>query len=189
MAHQRLQQGELLARQGDLLVVQAHLVAAGVQAQATVGEVAALATADAGPLPQQDPDPRHHLLDAERLAHVVVGPRVQQPHLLLLRIPRRQHQHGVLVVLADRLQDLDAIPIGQAEVQDHQVRVEVAILLQPVVDADRLADLVALGDQADAQEAADRHLIINDQDMSHLASGRTGGGGTGKGRGTPSWRQ
>ncbi|MNF14706.1 hypothetical protein D3C80_2170230 [compost metagenome] len=64
--------------------MQAHLVAAGIQAQAAVGEVASLAAAGPGPLPQQHADPRHHLADAERLAHIVVGAGIQQSHLLLL---------------------------------------------------------------------------------------------------------
>ncbi|MOA07157.1 hypothetical protein D3C78_1268400 [compost metagenome] len=180
MTHQGLQQGELLAGEGDLLIPHGDLVAAGIQAQAALGEVTAFAAADPGTLAQQHPDAGHHLPYAERLAHVVVGPGIQQPHLLLLRIPCRQHQHRVGVVFADGLQDLDAVPVRQAEIQDHQIGVEVAVLRQPFVDAHRLAHLVPLGDQADPQKAANGRFIIYDQDMGHLASrGECWGAGDG----------
>ncbi len=170
VAHQRLQQGELLAGEGDLLALQGHLVAAAVQGQATVGEVSTLAAGGTDSLAQQHPDTGHHLPDAERLAHVVVGPRIQQPHLLLLGVPRREHQHGIGVVLADGVQDLHAIAIRQAQIQDHQVGVEVAILRHPLGDADRLAHLMSFGDQADPQKTADGRLIVDDQYVSHSAS-------------------
>ncbi len=56
------------------------------------------------------------------------------------------------MVLANGLQHLNAVPVRQAEVQDHQIGIEVAILRQPFVDADRLAHLMPLGDQADPQK-------------------------------------
>ena len=47
-------------------------------------------------------------------AHVVVGPGIQQPHLLLFRDPEPTVPAQVGVVPADGLQDLDAIPVRQA---------------------------------------------------------------------------
>ncbi len=145
-------------------------MAAAVQGQPALGEVALLTAADPGPLAQQHSNAGHHLADAERLAHVVVGPGIQQAYLLLFRISRRQHQYRVLMVLANGLQHLNAVSVRQAQIQDHQIGIEVAILRQPLVDADRLAHLMPLGDQADPQKTADGRLVVDDQYVSHSAS-------------------
>ncbi len=73
-------------------------------------------------------------------------------------------------MLANGLQYLNAIPIRQAEIQDHQIGIEMAIQLQPFIDPYRLADLMPFGNQADTQKAANRRFIIYDQYVSHLAS-------------------
>ena len=58
---------------------------------------------------------------AERLGHVVVGARVEQRHLLRLRMPGGQHDDRRGGPLADLAAHLTPSMSGQAEVEHHQV--------------------------------------------------------------------
>ncbi len=73
-------------------------------------------------------------------------------------------------MLANGLQHLEAIAIRQAQIQDHQVGVEVAILRHAPVDSNGLTDLMTFGDQADPQKTADGRLVVDDQYVSHSTS-------------------
>ena len=62
------------------------------------------------------------LLRAERLRHVVVGAGLQPGHLVAFVDPRRQHDDGNVGMLAQRARDVEAMHVGQTEVEDDQVR-------------------------------------------------------------------
>ena len=87
-------------------------------------------------------------------------------------------------MLTNGLQHLNTIAIRQTEIEDHQIGVEVAILLQPFIDPYRLTHLMPLGNQADPQKATDRRFIIYDQNVRH----RTSRGEWWEGLSDPSWR-
>ena len=59
---------------------------------------------------------------AERLGHVVVRAGVERAHLLGLLAHRGQHEDRHLAPLPDRRGDLDAVAVGQDEVDDRRVR-------------------------------------------------------------------
>ena len=73
--------------------------------------------------PQHGRDAREQLGQRERLGHVVVRAQAQRRHLVELVLSRRQHDHRHLVAgPAQRLEHPDAAPLGQRDVEQHEVR-------------------------------------------------------------------
>ncbi len=106
---------------------------------------------------------RQQLVELERLRQIVVGPRVQPPHHVLGRIPRREHQDGGVPPLPAQLRGhLKPILLGQHEIQQDRVI---------VVDMREHGGLVAvLGDihgvalfaQPHLDEAGDLTVVLDD---------------------------
>jgi hypothetical protein len=71
--------------------------------------------------PDRGPHPREQLLHPERLGDVVVRPRVERLDLVGAVGSPGQHDDGRLGPAAQPLDHLDAVQVGQAEVEDHQV--------------------------------------------------------------------
>jgi hypothetical protein len=67
---------------------------------------------------QQDTDPREELPHPERLRHVVIGARVERRHLVGFLAPRGQDEDGHRRPLAQAPDDLAAVDVGQAEIED-----------------------------------------------------------------------
>ena len=66
--------------------------------------------------------------------------------------------------------DLDAVQVGQAEVEHDQVGVRVGGRLQGAAAAARGHDLVVAGLQVDPQRPQDLRLVVDDQDAGHAGS-------------------
>ena len=68
----------------------------------------------------------HHLHHTERLRDVLVGPGIQRPHDVQLRVFSRDHHNGHARKLAgraaDALEDFQAIDVGKHDVQNHHIR-------------------------------------------------------------------
>ena len=65
-------------------------------------------------------DAHHHLGERERLRHVVVTTRMEAGDSVVDGVERGEEQHrGVLPLGAQRLADVAAVGVGQADV-DHQ---------------------------------------------------------------------
>jgi hypothetical protein len=79
-----------------------------------------LAGVRAGPA-DRGPHPGQQLFHAERLGHVVIGTRVQGHDLVGAVGPPGQHDDRRLGPAAQPLDDLHAIQVRQAKVEDHQV--------------------------------------------------------------------
>lgn len=164
MGGQQAQDLELLLRQPDLLALEAHPSVRHVDGQRPgldhrLGRLVLLPAAAQG-----GAQPGGQLGDAEGLGDVVVGATVQRLHLLGLAGADREHDHRHRRQLADPAQHLLAVDVGQAEVEDHQVGPVLHHPLQPLGAAGRLDRGIAVGGQADLEEAADLRLVVDDQD-------------------------
>ena len=83
-----------------------------------------------GSSPQQGAHAREQLLALERLDEVVVGARVQPLDARVERVAGGQDQDRHVVVGAQRARDVEAVELGQAEVEDHEIGHERAAVLQ-----------------------------------------------------------
>jgi hypothetical protein len=71
---------------------------------------------------QQHAAARFELAEIERLAQVIVGAHIQRLHAVFDAIARGQHQHWrAVAALAHAGQHAQAIQLGQADIQHHQV--------------------------------------------------------------------
>lgn len=67
----------------------------------------------------------HQLHHAERLGQVVVGAGIEAAHRVELRALGREHHDGQVLrgrVLPQHVQDLQAVHLGQHDVQQHELR-------------------------------------------------------------------
>ena len=114
------------------------------------------------------PDPGEQFVDAERLGDVVVGAGVERVHLVLAAGPAGQHDDRDVGPAAQAADDVDAVHVGQAEVEHDQVRVlaggQRAARRPPSAAT---VDVVAPGAQVDPQRAQDLRLVVDDQDPGH----------------------
>ena len=70
---------------------------------------------------QRGPEPRGQFADAERLLDIIVGAEIERLDLLRLAIARGEHDHRRRRELADVAQNVLAVPIGQAEVENDEI--------------------------------------------------------------------
>ena len=73
--------------------------------------------------PQRSPHPGQQLTGAEGLGDIVVGTKVEGLDLILLGGAGRQDDDGGQILLPDGAYGVQTVPVGQAEVQDDEVRV------------------------------------------------------------------
>ena len=112
---------------------------------------------------QGGPHPGEQLLHVERLDDVVVGAPVEGGDLLGLRVPDRQHDHGLLGEGAQPGQHLEAVEVGQPEVQDDEVD---AVGAQDPERRRAVAGgqhVIAAGLQARAEGAHDLAVVLDDE--------------------------
>ena len=117
--HQRAQQLELGRREVHLLAVAAHRGRPGrARGRPRAARARRRRRAARGAAPRAAGRSARR---AERLGHVVVGAGLQRAHLLVLLPHRRQHDDRRLAPLADRAAELDAVAVGEDEVDDRRV--------------------------------------------------------------------
>ena len=92
VAHEELEQRELLARELDREIVSPHLVAGRDRARDR--PPCRIAGRGSAPRRISAADPREQLLERERLREVVVGTHVEAANPILDGVARREHQHG-----------------------------------------------------------------------------------------------
>ncbi len=112
---------------------------------------------------------RDELARAERLRHVVVRAGLERAHLLLLLADRREHDDRHGAPLAQAARDLDAVAVGQHEVEDRRVRRAQRRRVQRLGrrrGGDHVEAVVA---QGDPQRAQDLRLVVADEDARTLA--------------------
>src|SRR5665213_2439071 len=124
------------------------------------------------------------LLHAEGLGNVIVCAEVERSDLGALVPPAGKHDDGdALVAPADHAQELKALYVREAEIENDHIRLP-GEELERGLAVGRLQNLITLRAQAHAQQLADRRFVIDDQNPEgggvHAAvSSRVDSAGTG----------
>ena len=110
-----------------------------------------------------------HLLDLERLLHVVEGADLHRLDGGVHRSERRHQDHGRRrMQRARRAQDVHAVAAAHLEVAQHDVEVAVVQPLDGGVAVRGFFDLVSGFGQAPGEPAAERVVIVGDENSSHI---------------------
>ena len=171
VAHQVLEQLELALGELDLALTAGHLVRVRVQGQVGDGQRRRPAWRAAA---QQRAQPREQLLTLERLDEVVVGTGVQALDAGLQRVAGGEHEDRHVVGRAQPAGHLDAVELGQPEVEDDEVGVERRRLAQRRLAVGGDAHLVALQAQRALEDLGDL-LVVLDDEHAWVAAGRVHG--------------
>src|SRR3984957_18142152 len=115
-------------------------------------------------------EPGEELVHAERLRDVVVGPGVERGDLLVLRPPHRQDDDRRRGPAADPVNDLGAVHVGQAKVEDDRVGPLAGNCREARGAVARGRHLVVARGQVDPQRAEDRRLVVDDEDAGHWST-------------------
>ena len=119
--------------------------------------------------PQQRSDAGVDLLGRERLHDVLVGAGVEQPDDLPLVVARGADDHGDVAHRSQHLQEVAAVDVGEAEVEDHDVGRLVDDRLQRGQSERRLGDPVAArGERVDERDP-DAIVVLDDEHLGHAA--------------------
>src|SRR5665647_1919970 len=119
VAHEQLEEAELLGAQSERVTAQASFTPRRIEAEYADRERGRQGVARP---PQQRPQPRQQLLEGERLHEVVVGAAVEAGHLVVGRVPRREHQHRDGQAPAPQLTaQSEAVDARQHHVEHEQV--------------------------------------------------------------------
>ena len=114
------------------------------------------------------PQPGQQLVHREGLGQIVIRPGVQRRHLVPVIGPGRYHDDGHIAPGADLLDDLDAVDIGQTQVQQHHVRT----VGQGVHDCLRAVfgpvELVVLRLQCRGDQIAHGGVILHKQNLRFI---------------------
>ena len=106
---------------------------------------------------------RQQFADAERLGQVVVCPGVERRDLVGLPRSRRQHDDRRLRPTAEVADELDAVAVGQAQVEDHQFGPARGGVGQRLPDGVGFDHVPALALERHADEAPDLALVLDQQ--------------------------
>jgi hypothetical protein len=93
--------------------------------------------------------------------------------------PAGEHDDGDLGPAAQPLDDLDAVDVREAEVEDDQVRPQVRGLAQRGDAVSGYVEVVVAGAQVDAHGPQDLGFVVDDQDAGHDCGPAAGGGAQG----------
>ncbi len=166
VADQLGQQVELLARELQLLAVEAGPPGGDVDVQAAdldgAGRQVAVAVLDGSGATQDRPDAGDHLGAAERLDHVVVGAELEPDDAVGLGAAGGQHQDRDRGRAADRAADVAPVAVGEREVEQHdrEVAVDEVERLGRRAGDDRLEPLAR---QRLAERLVDARLVLDEE--------------------------
>jgi hypothetical protein len=115
--------------------------------------------------PDQRTDARHQLGHGEGLHHVVVGAEVEAVHAVVHLVARREQQHRhPLRAAAQPAQHLEAVDIGQPDVEDHEIEALARRRLDRQLAARHHVDRIALGTQDAGKALVQGSVVLDDQD-------------------------
>ena len=109
-------------------------------------------------------DADHQLGRAEGLGQVVVGAPLEADDALGQRAARGQHQHRHIAIGAEQAHHLEAVDLGQHQVQHDEGRVLGARLAQGLAAVVGGDDVEALALEVGAHEGHDLAVVIDDED-------------------------
>ena len=123
----------------------------------------------AGTAPQVGPDPGQQLGQAKRFGEVVVGAGLQADDHVDLLVPRGQHhQHAPRLSRAQAPADLDAVHIGQTEIQQCQIEDSSPSRGQRVAAGSGQHHGMPVGAQAGGQDVPDGGVVLHHQQFGHV---------------------
>jgi hypothetical protein len=118
------------------------------------------------PVPERHPDAGGELVHAEGLGHIVVGAELQRPHDPRLVGTARQHHHRqVEAFVAPAGEEIVPRNIGQAEIEEDQVRPLRRERFERELAVAGFGDRIALRPEPHAQQLADRRFVVDDEDL------------------------
>ena len=157
----------------DLLVSDEHLPPSRVDDELAVAQlVSFLAAAIGRGAPQNALDPGDELAWIERLRQVVVGTDLETDDLVHVLVTSGQHQDRHVGALAHAAADLDAVHVGQIEVEDDQRRRLRRECVQRCAPGRGCLDAVPGVLEIERHEGGDRGLVLDDEDRLGLAHRR-----------------
>src|ERR1051326_4399605 len=118
-------------------------------------------------------DPGQQFPDPERLAHHVRGAEPEGPHRRFLRRGRGEHHHRQVAMgrlLADGLQQREAVLPREGEVEQDQVHRVGGEILEEAVAAEERARLVAVLPEQPRQRPRERLVVVHDEDLRRQRS-------------------
>ena len=131
------------------------------------------------PPAQQAADARQQLVETERLGQIVVGAFLEAAHQVLRVVLRGEDQDRHVVARGARAaQHLDAVHLGQHQVEDHELEAARGIG-QPARGGGAVArdlDRVALRREIEAQTLGQMRLVVDHQDPRHRGPPYAAGG-------------
>jgi hypothetical protein len=167
---QVVQQVELAPGQVELPVVQRCLVRLSVQAEPAYDDRLAAPELVSCRSPQYGPDPGLNLADAERLDQVVIGARVEHLDDVRLVVPGGRDDDGYLTDRSEHAQRFVPIEVGQAEIKDHKIGGRIDHELQRFHGVRRTRNGMATLGKRTHQGAADRGVIVDEQQLGHITN-------------------
>jgi hypothetical protein len=128
-----------------------------------IGELERRAEQLAGP-PQNGFEPRHQLLQRERLRQIIVRAAAQAIDPILQPVARCQHQDRQRVAPAAQLrQHRQAIAVGQTEIEDHGSITDAAQRIARFGDAVDDVGLIARRHQPAGEQSRELDIVLDDQ--------------------------
>ena len=103
------------------------------------------------------------LADGEGLGDVIVGAQIERGDLVFLLAAGGKHHDGHLAPLADFADHFQAVAIGQAEIEQHQIRLARGGLRDAFLGGDGFVKLIIFRGQRGAEEAADLGIVLDHQ--------------------------
>jgi hypothetical protein len=121
-------------------------------------------------LPELRPDAGEQHDEAEGFADIVVRPRIEPLDRVGVGVVRRQHHDRTAKAVAPQSPDsLAAVEVGQADVHDHDVRVQFRDRRERRPGASRSFDLeLRMKGKLFGERAAEVGVVVHDQDSPRL---------------------
>src|SRR6476661_7537009 len=167
MLHQNAQQVLLLGRQLHLFFADLHNAANQVDGEVADPEDRPF-TLQLQLMPERRTHSGQKLVHPERLRNVIIGTQIERLHLAGFVAAAGKHDYwNLFIARADRSQQLVSLNIGQAEIENDQIR-RLAHELERRLAVTSLNDLIALRSQSHSQELANRWFVVDDK---HLHGG------------------
>ena len=109
---------------------------------------------------QGDPEPGQELVHGERFSQIVIGAGVQRGHLVAVLAPGGDDDDGQVAPGADLFDDVYPVHVGQAQVQQHDVRAVREGVHQSTGPCLGPMELIVLGLQSGGDEVSHRCVVF-----------------------------
>ena len=113
--------------------------------------------------PLRGPHPGQQLRGVERLRHIVVRASVESRDLFLRVIANRENQHRDVGPFAQTAQHLDALHVGQAEVEQNHIGPAVDDFGKPGLSRFCFVNLEIRSFEGETKEPANLFLVVDDE--------------------------